>query len=105
MEVVLTNDSGKLKPGEDSFCVLFLGLGYAPPVEVNNVSIDFRLLVGRIMERRIAAQLAANGIERYCGRIDPWTAILFAEQLLRFCALSRCDRLRQCGGCIGKQVA
>jgi hypothetical protein len=42
----------------------------AASVDVNNVSIDFRLLVGRVVERPIMAQLAAMGTERYCGRID-----------------------------------
>jgi hypothetical protein len=27
MDVVLTNESGKLKPGQNSFCVQFLGRG------------------------------------------------------------------------------
>jgi hypothetical protein len=40
------------------------------PVEVQNVSVDFALLVGRIQEKPIKAHLAREEQGRYCGRVD-----------------------------------
>ena len=68
--IVLTNDSGKLTPGENSFCVLFQTKETTSSVEVREVSVAFRLLVGRIEEKPITAQLSQEGVGRYCGRID-----------------------------------
>ena len=70
MVVVLANDTGKLKPGENRFCVLFQNSSQARTADIREVSVDFRLLVGRIQEEPITAHLGQNGADRYCGRIN-----------------------------------
>jgi hypothetical protein len=70
MAIVFTNDSGKLTAGDNNFCVLFQSLETATSADVHNVSVDFRLLVGRIQEIPITAQLTQDGIGRYCGRVN-----------------------------------
>ena len=68
--VVMTNETGKLTPGENHFCVLFQTIIPSAAVEVTEVSVDFRLLVGRIEEAPLTAHLTPNGVQRFCGRID-----------------------------------
>jgi hypothetical protein len=70
MDIVFTNDSGKLTPGENSLCVQLLSHDPATPIDVKDVTIDFRLLVGKIEERPIRAQLSQAGVRGYCGSID-----------------------------------
>ena len=70
MEIILTNDSGKLVANDNSLCVLFQSVGKTTSAEVRNVSVDFRLLVGRIQERTITAELAQDGVGRYCGHVN-----------------------------------
>lgn len=70
MAIVFTNDSGKLTAGDNSFCVLFQSREPTTPAGVQNVSVDFRLLVGRIQETPITAQLTPDGVGRYCGRVN-----------------------------------
>ena len=68
--VVMTNETGKLTPGENHFCVLFQSISPASAIDVREVTVDFRLLVGRIEEVPIVTQLSPNGVHRFCGRID-----------------------------------
>lgn len=68
--IVLTNDTGKLTPGENHFCVLFQGGRPTRAGTIREVSVDFRLLVGRIQEEPITAHLGQNGADRYCGLIN-----------------------------------
>jgi hypothetical protein len=68
--IALTNDTGKLTPGENHFCILFQRGNPAPAGDIGEVSVDFRLLVGRIQEEPITANLDQNGADRYCGRIN-----------------------------------
>jgi hypothetical protein len=67
---VLTNDTGKLTPGENHFCVQFQSGSPTRAVDIREVSVDFRLLVGRIQEEPITAHLSRNHTDRYCGHID-----------------------------------
>lgn len=68
--VVMTNEAGKLTPGENHFCVLFQSISPASAIDVREVTVDFRLLVGRIEEALITAHLSSIGAQRFCGRID-----------------------------------
>jgi hypothetical protein len=68
--ITFTNDSGKLTAGENRFCVLFHNLETANSADVQNVTVDFRLLVGKIQEEPITAELTQDGVGRYCGRIN-----------------------------------
>src|SRR4030081_418509 len=70
MVVVLANDTGKLIPGENHFCVVFQNSSPPRAADFREVSVDFRLLVGRLQEESIAAHLSQNGPDRYCGRIN-----------------------------------
>ena len=70
MVVVLANDTGKLIPGENHFCVLFQNSSPPRGADFREVSVDFRLLVGRLQEESITAHLSQNGPDRYCGRIN-----------------------------------
>lgn len=68
--IALTNDTGKLTPGENHFCVLFQSVSPSTAIDIQEVSVDFTLLVGRIEEAPLTAHLSANGVFRFCGRID-----------------------------------
>lgn len=68
--VVVTNEAGKLTPGENHFCVLFQSISPSTAIDVREVTVDFRLLVGRIEEAPITAHLNSIGAQRFCGRID-----------------------------------
>ena len=68
--IALTNDAGRLKPGENHFCVLFQSGSPTRASDVGEVSVDFRLLVGRIEEKPVTAHLSQNGVDRYCGDIN-----------------------------------
>jgi len=70
MDVIFTNGSGKLVSGDNSFCVLFQNVGPTTSTDVHNVKVDFRLLVGRIEERPISADLLQDGVGRYCGHVN-----------------------------------
>jgi hypothetical protein len=66
----ITSADGRLKGGENSFCVMFQKRGAQEPFDVQNVGIDFVLLVGRIQESPIRAQLTKDQMGRYCGQVD-----------------------------------
>ena len=66
---IITVD-GRLKGGENSFCVVFQKKGTEEPVDFNNVSVDFTWLVGRIQENPITTQLTADRDGRYCGQVN-----------------------------------
>jgi hypothetical protein len=68
--VTLTNASGKLTAGENNLCVLFQSLAKPSSADVQLISVDFRLVVGRIQEQPIRADLNREGVGRYCGRVD-----------------------------------
>jgi hypothetical protein len=68
--IVLTNDTGMLTSGENHFCVLFQSRSPTPAEVIREVSIDFKLLVGRIQEAPITVHLNQNGADQYCGHIN-----------------------------------
>ena len=68
--IAITNSDGRLKGGENSFCVMFQKAGTDEPVDVRNVGVDFALLVGRIQEEPIRAQLEEDRVGRYCGHVN-----------------------------------
>jgi hypothetical protein len=68
--ITITSMDGRLKGGENSLCVLFQKRATQEAVDLQNVSIDFTLLVGRIQEEPIRAQLTKDQVGRYCGHVD-----------------------------------
>lgn len=70
LDIVLTNSSGRLTAGENRFCVLFKNAGTSTPADVQDVSIEFRLRVGRSPGQPRAAHLSHDGAGRYCGHVD-----------------------------------
>jgi hypothetical protein len=70
LAIAIMSRDGRLKGGENSFCVVFQRRGTQEPVDVGNVSVDFTLLVGRIQEEPIKAQLTKDQVGRYCGQVN-----------------------------------
>lgn len=68
--IAITSSDGGLKGGDNSFCVLFHKRGTDERVDVQNVRVDFTLLVGRIQEEPIKTQLTGDRAGRYCGRVN-----------------------------------
>ena len=68
--IAITSSDGGLKGGDNSFCVLFHKRGTDEPVDVQNVRVDFTLLVGRIQEEPIKTKLTGDRAGRYCGRVN-----------------------------------
>ena len=70
LAIAIISRDGRLKGGENSLCVVFQKRGTQEPVDVGNVSVDFTLLVGRIQEEPIKAQLTKDQVGRYCGQVN-----------------------------------
>ena len=68
--ITITSADGRLKGGENSFCVAFQKRGTEAPVYVQNVGVDFTLLVGRIQEKSISSQLTEDQMGHYCGQVN-----------------------------------
>jgi len=68
--ITITSADGRLKDGENSFCVVFQKRGTEDLVDVRNVSVDFTLLVGRIQEKPIKGRLTEHLTGRYCGQVN-----------------------------------
>jgi hypothetical protein len=68
--IALTNETGQLTSGENHFCVLFQNAVPAQTIDVQDVIVDFRLLVGRIQEMPRTAHLSQSGAGRFCGPIN-----------------------------------
>src|ERR1700730_18381816 len=86
LTIAITSAEGGLKGGENSFCVMFQKRGTEEPVEVQNVRVDFTLLVGRVQEEPIRAHLTRDRVGSYCGHGKSRQAILRSSQLLCLCA-------------------
>jgi len=71
-DVVITiiNADGRLRGGDNDFCVLFQRRVTREPLDFQNVGVDFTLLVGRIQEQPIRASLAQDQPGRYCGHVN-----------------------------------
>ena len=68
--VAITNKAGELTPGENHFCVLFKSISPSTPIDIQEVSVDFKLFVGRIVHVPKTAHLSSNGTQKFCGGID-----------------------------------
>jgi hypothetical protein len=68
--ITITNADGRLRGGDNEFCVLVQKRETRESLDVQNVSVDFTLLVGRIQEVPIKAQLAQDQPGRYCGHVN-----------------------------------
>ena len=68
--ITITSADARLKGGENSFCVAFQKRGTEAPVDVQNVGVDFTLLVGRIQEKSISSQLTEDQMGRHCGQVS-----------------------------------
>lgn len=92
--VTLTNESGKFTADANRFCVLFQSRSASTAIDIHEVSVDFRLLVGRIQERPLTAYLSPNGSERFCGDINLGRQYYRPANyyILRSCALFGSDR-------------
>lgn len=68
--ITITNAEGRLREKDNSFCVEFEQRATGKPIVVRNVSVAFTLIVGRILERPIRAQITQDQIFRYCGQVN-----------------------------------
>ena len=68
--ITITNPAGRLREGDNDLCILFVGRKTREPVDVQNVSVDFILLVGRIQEEPIKAPLTRDQIGQHCGHVN-----------------------------------
>jgi hypothetical protein len=68
--ISITSSDGKLKGEEVSFCVVFERRGTVQPVDVLNVSVEFRLLGGRIYGKPIQGNVTEVQTGRYCGQVN-----------------------------------
>ena len=70
MVITITGSDGRLKDGENNFCVVFQKRETGEAVDLQKVSVEFALLVGRIEEEPIRVQLTGDRVGRYCGHVD-----------------------------------
>jgi hypothetical protein len=70
MIIKMTNAEGRLREKDNSFCVEFEQRAPGEPIDVQNVSVNFTQLVGRIQERPIRAQITQDQIYRHCGQVN-----------------------------------
>jgi hypothetical protein len=70
MTVMLTNESGKLTEGKNSVCAVFQSIKEGHAAWVQNVEIEFTLLVGRNRGQPITAQMTENAAGWFCGSVD-----------------------------------
>ena len=70
MVITITGSDGRLKGGENSFCVVFQKRETGEAVDLQKVSVEFTLLVGRIEEEPIRVQLTGDRVGRYCGHVN-----------------------------------
>ncbi|MGI9074909.1 MAG: hypothetical protein ACR2JB_27165 [Bryobacteraceae bacterium] len=71
-DVVITvmSRQGKLTGGNNNLCVAFKKVETGDPVDVQSVSMDFALLVGRIQETLVKARLTHVGAGCYDGTVN-----------------------------------
>lgn len=68
--ISITNPDGRLKGGENSFCVVFQSRGTLQPVDVLDASIEFTFLGGRIYGKPIKGSVTEVETGRYCGQVN-----------------------------------
>lgn len=68
--ITIISKDGTLTAGKNQFCVEFQNRATLESVAVTNVSVDFRLLAGRIEEPPIRSALVQVTNGQYCGAVD-----------------------------------
>lgn len=68
--ITLTTADGRLRGGENGFCIVFESRQTRAPAQVQSVSVNFTLLVGKIEERPIEAEIKGSLPGQFCGRVD-----------------------------------
>lgn len=68
--IEITTAHGRFNGGGNEFCAVFQKKETRQPVDVRNVSVDFVLLVGKIQEQPIKAQLVQDQPGHYCGYVN-----------------------------------
>ena len=68
--ITITNADGRLRGGDNDFCVVFEKKETREPINVQNVSVDFILLVGKIEEQPIRVRLPEVQRGRFCGHAN-----------------------------------
>lgn len=68
--VILSNDSGRLNAGKNKLCLFFRERHDGSPIEIVDLTLDFRLLVGKLEEQPVRANLTMEQAGQYCGTID-----------------------------------
>jgi hypothetical protein len=68
--ISITSSDGRMKGGENTFCVVFEKRGTVQPVDVLNVSVEFSLLGGRIYGTPIKGKVTEVQTGRYCGEVN-----------------------------------
>lgn len=68
--ISITNSDGRLKGGENSFCVVFQNRGTLRPLDVLDASIEFTFLSGRIYGKPIKGKVTKVETGRYCGQVS-----------------------------------
>ena len=70
VEIGVMNEHGKLTAGDNSLCIVFRKVETGDPADIQNVSMEFRLLVGKIQEKPIEVQLTQIGVGYYRGVVN-----------------------------------
>jgi len=70
LSIELSNETGRLRAGENDLCITFRKTETGTLVDVRNVAAEFSLLVGRIEEKPIVAHLSQKRTGEYCGDLD-----------------------------------
>lgn len=68
--ISITSSDGRLKGGENTFCVVFEKRGTVQLVDALNVSVEFSLLGGRIYGTPIKGKVTEVQTGRYCGEVN-----------------------------------
>ena len=68
--ISITNSDGRLKGGENSFCVVFQSRGTLQPVDVLDASVEFTFLGGRIYGKPIKGKVTEVQTGRFCGQVN-----------------------------------
>lgn len=68
--IAIITPDGRMRGGENSFCIVFKSKETQVPAEVHDVKIDFVLLVGKIEEKPIKAEISRSEDGRFCGRVN-----------------------------------
>ena len=64
------SENGKLTAGDNSLCVVFRKVETGGPADIQNVSMDFTLLVGKIYARPIKVELTQAAVGCYRGTVN-----------------------------------